>query len=390
MKVWANEEEKNRQLPLAHFFYSVPGMGKRSMEKLLSVYGSFEEAYRAKGEHLQEILGEKRAYSIENHKKESNPWNTYENLRKKGISFMCRLDREYPEKLKDIPDAPFGLFVKGRLPKENKKSVAIVGARRCSQYGEHMALSLGRELALAGVPVISGMAKGIDGIGQEAAVNAGGAAFAVLGCGVDVCYPASNRELYEKIQKQGGILSEYLPGTEPRPELFPPRNRIISGLSDIVIVVEARQKSGTLITVDMALEQGREIYCVPGRVTDKLSEGCNKLIEQGAGIVLSVEDFLEKSGILLPENDKGNAKESGQEKWQESLTMSEKEYALFSLLDYDPVSIDQLYIQLVAQKGMEGVSVQEMLDLLMKLVLSDKAENVSGCYYSKKISHIAH
>lgn len=201
-------------------------------------------------------------------------------------------DPEYPERLKNISGAPKELYVLGKLPEEDRLSVAVIGARDCSEYGKYVARELGAVLGSSGISVVSGMARGIDGISQEAALNAGGSSFAVLGCGVDICYPEANRQLYERLKISGGILSEYSPGSPALACHFPPRNRIVSGLADVVVVIEARVKSGTLITVDMALEQGREVYVVPGRVTDRLSDGCNSLIKQGAGILLSPEDFL--------------------------------------------------------------------------------------------------
>ena len=210
------------------------------------------------------------------------------------ISFITPFDSMYPERLKSIPDAPAGLYVMGTLPAESDITVAVIGARECSDYGRYVAERLGAFLGERGVTVVSGMARGIDGISQWAALEAGGASIGVLGCGVDVCYPAKNRKLYDRLLKQGAVLSEYHPGTPPRPMNFPARNRIVSGLADAVVVIEARNKSGTLITVDMALEQGREVFVVPGRVTDGLSEGCNRLIKQGAGILLSPEELLEE------------------------------------------------------------------------------------------------
>ncbi len=207
---------------------------------------------------------------------------------------VFREDAEYPQRLREIPGAPKCLYVTGRLPREDVPCVAVVGARECSEYGKRVAAWLGRELGNAGVQVVSGMARGIDGICQEAALEAGGISFAVLGCGVDVCYPKQNRELYECLCVRGGVLSEYEPGTPPRAQNFPPRNRIVSGLADAVVVVEAREKSGTLITVDMALEQGREVYVVPGRITDGLSAGCNRLMKAGAGILLDVGEFVDE------------------------------------------------------------------------------------------------
>ena len=179
------------------------------------------------------------------------------------------------------------------MPLENEPAAAIIGARLASGYGREQARRFGRQIGARGISVISGMARGIDGIAQKAALDAGGRSYAVLGCGVDICYPEENRELYERLQQQGGVLSEYPPGMQPIAKLFPPRNRIISGLSDLVLVIEARKRSGTLITVDMALEQGREVYALPGRVSDSLSDGCNRLIRQGAGPATCPQDILE-------------------------------------------------------------------------------------------------
>lgn len=201
-------------------------------------------------------------------------------------------DREYPGRMRLLGGMPDELYVIGSLPEEDCTSVAIVGARLCSPYGHETAYIFGRELAKQGVQIVSGMATGIDGYAQEGALSQGGKSFAVLGCGVDVCYPASNRPLYEQLKKRGGILSEQPPGTEPRGYYFPSRNRIISALADIVVVVEAKARSGSLITVDFALQQGKTVYAVPGRVGDALSDGCNYLISQGAGIAYSPEAVL--------------------------------------------------------------------------------------------------
>ena len=216
----------------------------------------------------------------------------YEELLKKGIRFLTAEDEDYPQRLRKIPSAPYALYVLGKLPPENLPAVAMIGARECSEYGIYVAKNFAKELGAHGIPVISGMARGIDSISQEAALQAGGRTYAVLGCGVDICYPKSSRRLYEQILEQGGILSTFPPGTEPIKRLFPERNRIVSGLADVILVVEARQKSGTFITVDMALEQGREVYAIPGRLTDRLSDGCNLLLQQGALIAVSPKDLL--------------------------------------------------------------------------------------------------
>ena len=288
------EEE---QLSYAHWLYNIPGVGRKTIKYLLSAKGTPEEVYRSSQKELECLFTampgkQKLAERITGSKKEWDIRAAYEKLGEKGIRFTCLGDEKYPERLEQIPDAPYGLYFRGKLPVKERPSVAIIGARNCSEYGRRMAQYFGRELAMAGVQIISGMARGIDGISQMAALEMDGYSLGVLGCGVDICYPAENRALYEVLRKQGGICSEYPPGTEPRNNLFPPRNRIISGFSDAVLVIEAKSRSGTLITVDMALEQGREVYALPGRVTDALSEGCNHLIHQGANIAFSAEDMI--------------------------------------------------------------------------------------------------
>ena len=213
--------------------------------------------------------------------------------RKSGIFFTCVGEPDFPERLLAIPDPPFGLFYKGRLPSGNLRSCAVIGSRMCSAYGASEARIFARRLSKSGVQIISGMARGVDGIAGEEAVQTKGMSFAVLGGGADICYPKENRRLYDALCLQGGVLSEYPPGTQPKAPLFPVRNRLISGLADVLLVIEAREKSGTLITVDRALEQGKSVYALPGRVSDSTSSGCNKLIMQGAQIAVSPEYLLE-------------------------------------------------------------------------------------------------
>lgn len=203
------------------------------------------------------------------------------------MHYIRRNSPGFPGRFEGISGSPEGLYVIGELPRDDQPTVGIVGARMCSRYGHETAYEFGRVLAGKGVQIISGLALGIDCYAQEGALAGGGKTFAVLGCGADICYPKSNREVYEKIKTSGGILSEEKPGTPPLAYNFPKRNRIISALSDIVLVVEAKEKSGSLITVDFALEQGKTVYAVPGRVCDLLSYGCNSLIAQGAGIACS-------------------------------------------------------------------------------------------------------
>ena len=210
------------------------------------------------------------------------------------IHYIRRNSDYFPLRFEGLSDVPQGLYCIGSLPDDNVPSVAVVGARSCSSYGRRTAFALGQLLAEHGVQVISGMAMGIDSSAQEGALAAGGKTFAVLGCGVDICYPRTSYAVYDALAVRGGIIAEVEPGTKPLAYNFPRRNRIISALSDIVIVVEAREKSGSLITVDCALEQGRTVYAVPGRLGDRLSDGCNYLIAQGAGILWSFEAVMEE------------------------------------------------------------------------------------------------
>ncbi|RKM60863.1 DNA-protecting protein DprA [Butyrivibrio sp. XB500-5] len=278
----------------ALWLFNIRGIGNKSIDKLLCGDRTCKEIYGMDKKELSMFLSEKQVDSLI---KSRNVWDFEKERRKlenKGIKFISRIDDEYPEKLKNIEDPPFALYVKGRLPNPDKPAVAIIGARMCSEYGRYMARQIGRGLAFAGVQVISGMARGVDGISQKAALQAGGASYAIVGSGVDVCYPDDNRDVYEELCLSGGVISEYPPGTEPKANFFPMRNRIISALSDVVVVVEARRKSGTQITVDTALEQGKEVLACPGRLTDRLSDGCNYLISQGAGVVIDVNDVIDR------------------------------------------------------------------------------------------------
>lgn len=300
------------------------------------------------------------------------------------MKIIYRTDPDYPGRLREIPRPPRALYVEGRLPAEGQASVAIIGARDCSEYGRYVAERLGRLMGKNGVQVVSGMARGIDGIAQGAALEAGGSSFAVLGSGVDVCYPAQNRELYESLKVNGGILSEYPPGTPARAGNFPPRNRIVSGLADAVVVVEAREKSGTLITVDMALEQGKEVFAVPGRLTDGLSAGCNRLLKMGAGILTEEGEFLEElRGIserrqaLFGGCEKGTAENCCLPVGRERIILGDGELqAVYDALDFLPKSVEQIREEL-PDCGEKEISMQ-----LVRLCMEKLAVQVSPGRFS--------
>jgi DNA processing protein len=217
----------------------------------------------------------------------------------RGLRFVARSDHAFPPLLRAIHDPPPGLFLRGAAGPEllSRASVAIVGARACSAYGAEVARMLGRELATAGLVVVSGLARGVDGAAHRGALEAGGPTVAVLGCGIDRDYPAAHAGLAREICAHALVVSEYAPGVEPAPWRFPARNRIIAGLARATVVVEARERSGALITADLALEEGREVLTCPGEITSALSAGTNALLRLGATPLTRIEDVLEAFGL---------------------------------------------------------------------------------------------
>lgn len=347
-------------LKYQYWLKSIYGIGNKKQKKLVEYCGSAREVYRLTEKQLLSVYGirEKDALRIMESKKTWQLEREAEILEKKGIFLISMEEEEFPEKIAEISDGPYALFYKGKLPGAGK-ALAIVGARNCSSYGKSMALSLGQCLAESGVQIISGMAAGIDSFGHWGAIKGGGATFAVLGCGVDVCYPKGAKELYERILEKGGILSEYLPGTMPAPGLFPMRNRLISGFSDIVVLVEAKEKSGSLITADFALEQGKDIYAVPGRVGDALSQGCNRLICQGAGIILSPEELLAELGF--------SAKNRNAEKQNPKKVLEKEELLVYSCFGLHAKTLEELVLH-------TGLNANDVADLLVKLMMKGMIE----------------
>lgn len=272
----------------------IDGLGAAGAQLLIETFGDTMGIFEAEKEELlkvgfikPEIVEEIISVS------EIDPMTDYNKFKDAGIDYYSIEHPLYPKRLRLIDSPPIGLFVKGSLPEEGRKAAGVVGSRTCSSYGRTACDMFCREFAKNKIDVISGMAVGIDACAHNSALAGGGKTYAVLGCGVDVCYPMANYTLYEQIIETGGVISEFYPGTKPIAMRFPMRNRIIAGLSDAVLAVEARRKSGTLITVGCALDQGKEVYSIPGRLTDKLSEGCNGLIAIGARIALSPKEMAD-------------------------------------------------------------------------------------------------
>lgn len=349
----------------------IPGLGNQVIEKLMELPGGAKTAFCADEKSLKTLqIGIKREKmeKLLVHRGEVNLEKLARELQEKEIKLTWIGAEDYPSRLRQIPDPPTVLFYKGRLQSEERRHIAVVGARECTEYGSYMAKKIGSALGEAKCVVVSGMAKGIDGISQSAALHHREGSIGVLGCGVDICYPKQNLELYENLIERGCVISEYPPGTQPTARLFPARNRIISGLSDALVVIEAREKSGTFITVDMALEQGREVFAVPGRLTDPLSVGCNKLIHQGAGVYTGVSDLLgqcSENNLIIEE-----------ERSDQVLTKQEKQ--ILEVLDIYPRNVDEILIR-IGEK--EEMGLQELMWGLLQLCLKGLTRQVSSNSY---------
>ncbi len=275
--------------------------------------------------------------------------------------------KEYPMRLKKLSGMPKELYVIGNLPEDHAPTAAVVGARMCSDYGKRQAHCYAKVLAEYGIQVISGMALGIDTQGHLGALEAQKPTYAVLGSGVDVCYPAANRKLYNQIlENGGGIISEFPPGMPPKAGHFPARNRIISALADVVLIVEARERSGSLITAGFALDQGKAVYALPGQVDQSLSQGCNQLIFDGAGIAWCPEILLGEWGIFPEKKEKAGEKKN--------LGLARDLELVYSCLDLRPENLDY-FIQKT------GFSAGKTSGLLMQLQVLGLASEVGRQHY---------
>lgn len=388
--VSSEKEQINRKPinPFACWLASIDGVGKATLQALYRKAACAEEIYSMTEEELHACLecslhrpstADKAASLIlKAHEKE--PEEIAASLVHRGIHFVSMEEEDFPLRLRDIPDAPYALYYLGELPAEEAPTVGIVGARNCSGYGREQARHFAEVLALHGVQVISGMARGVDGIAGHAAILAGGKSFALLGCGVDICYPKENEELYSMLIKQGGVISESTPGTQPKSALFPLRNRLISGFSDAVLVIEARRRSGTVITVDAALEQGREVFALPGRVSDSLSDGCNLLIRQGASIACSPEEILEYFYGVSPEyTDMSRQQEIARDRQKALLPPLER--TLFEVLGYGEIMEFDFLLHRAEKQLHHQINVTEAVVAMMELQLRGMAVEVGTGHY---------
>ncbi len=351
------------------YWLAAVGISDKKKTLLREYMKSARAVYYIEETHLQQLrfLNEKDRNTIMQAKKIWDLQGECEKLLEKEVHLVTCFDPEYPEKLLPVSDKPYALYVKGRLPEEDSLSVAIVGARGCSHYGEKYAYEFGEALSQHGIQIISGLARGIDGISQRGALAGRGKTFAVMGNGVDICYPREHTGLYHDILEQGGgILSELRPGTAPLPYHFPRRNRIISGLSDLVLVMEAKEKSGSLITADMALEQGKDIYALPGPIDSMLSQGCHQLIRQGAGILMSPDMLLEELGI--------SGGISGEKEQEAKKVLESIENLVYSSVVLSARSLGEIVEEV-------RISPQKVLETLVSLEMKGYIKEISKNYY---------
>lgn len=352
-----------------YWLAKVEEAGSAARKRLLQSFGSAREIFFAKEDALARTgIPEKTVRALFSAKYREGVFEEFHKLKERDIYFVTKGEEAFPERLRQLEGSPDFLFYRGELPREEQPSVAIVGARECSAYGRGVARMLAGELAGAGVAVISGMARGIDGQAQAQALRYG-KSYAVLGCGVDVCYPLENFSLYEELAKKGGILSEYPPGAPGLAFHFPMRNRIISGLADGLVVVEARKKSGTLITVECALEQGKDVFAVPGRIGEPLSEGCNELIRQGACLATCSADILEELMKHYPEG--ANLKKFE----KNNFSLEDAEKIVYAYLRLEPRHIEELL-------SCVDFSVPELMEILFSLEGKGAVYSPAKNYYA--------
>lgn len=318
-------------LRLAH------GIGNAACKSLLEAFGTPERILAANADELSEIegIGPKCIDALRRCRENPDIERELEKLAGSDIAVITYHAPQYPQSLKNIFDPPPFFYMRGQLQPGDCNAIAVVGSRRASDYGLRAASDISRELAAAGLTVVSGMAAGIDSAAHRAALSAKGRTIAVLGCGADVCYPAENRRLYDGIMRNGAIVSEYAPGTGPDSYHFPARNRIISGLARAILVVEAGPKSGSLITARLALEQGRDVFAVPGSIYSYKTKGANGLIRSGACLVETGHDIIEALGL----NTAGAPQRI---KAPDPVDLGAGARSLFDQLSEEPVHIDRL------------------------------------------------
>lgn len=343
---------------------TVPELGAKRIALLVEFFGSAKEVLTAPEKRLLETGLPSHAVSsllkVRNHIDPDREWRRLSALK---LGVITLADGDYPPLLRQIYDPPAILFYRGDLTVLDKPCIALVGARKATEYGKSAARKLAAELVRAGTVVVSGMARGIDSCAHIGALQADGTTVAVLGCGPDVCYPPENLQLRERIVRSGVILSEFPPGTQPKPQHFPMRNRIISGLSLATVVVEAAEKSGALITADCALEQGRDVFAVPGSIHSPLSRGCHRLLKDGAAMAEQAADILQCLGLAEVQVD--DVPGPG---------LTPLQSRILAAMEFEPVHFDEI-------AGRCQVKAPELAAALVEFELAALIKKLPGNYF---------
>ena len=344
------------------------GIGNINYKNLLNRFGSPEKIFSAHPEELGNVEGvtARTVESILNFKHRDEIDRELELIANNELTIITFNSTAYPETLKYIYDPPPYLYVQGELKQEDMIAIAVVGSRYPSEYGKKTTEHITSALAAKGITIISGLARGIDSCAHRAALKRGGRTIAVLGCGIDVLYPPENKRLFAEIVASGAVVSEYPLGTEPSSYNFPARNRIISGLSAGVLVTEATQKSGSLITARLALEQGKDVFAVPGNIYSPKSRGTHDLIKSGAKLVENVADILDEMPMALTADDS-----IGEQKIQAVPLLDAETKKIFMLMDKETVHIDTLIEQ-------SGLSSSHLSSILLNLELDGFIKQLPG------------
>jgi len=354
----------------------VEGLGPRRLALLIDIFGSAERVWFAGENELKSVEGipGKVIADLLEKRKKLDPVKEMHKLHKLGIRVVFADEPDYPAALREIYDPPKVLYLRGSLEVLQKPMVAVVGARKATHYGLRVAENIARDLAEAGFCIVSGMARGIDTAAHRGALGVSKPTVAVLGCGVDIVYPVENKKIMAEIMEKGAVISEFALGTRPVAGNFPQRNRVISGLSAGVLVVEAAEKSGSLITADFALEQGRDVFAVPGQVTNPLNRGAHRLIKQGAKLVEEASDILGELGCW---NDIScRPMTSRDDLTKEDLTGGERK--IYNIILDDPVSSDTI----ISKSGLKS---SEALSALLMLEMKGLVRQLPGQRYVRNI-----
>lgn len=347
-------------------FNLIKGIGAVRMQGLVAYFGDLETAWSSSPADLREAgLGAKVIERVIQARENVNLDKVYEKIEKQGIKILTWQDEAYPQRLKEISQPPPVLYVRGEYLPDDLFAVSIVGTRRVTPYGRQITEELASFLAANGMTVISGLARGVDAIAHQTALKSGGRTIGILGSGVDRIYPPEHRALAEQMMERGAIISDYAPGTPPDASNFPPRNRIIAGLSLAVVVIEAGQTSGALITAEFAAEQGREVFAVPGSILAPQSKGTNKLIQQGALPLLSVNDLMQVLDITRV----------GEHKAARKIVPGDAlEAKLLSVLTNEPLHVDEI-------RNQSELPIEKVSSVLALMELKGMVRQVGGMNY---------